>query len=352
MSLQLGSQQFAAFKFETVRNTAELVPDIVFKISEDSVKLEKENVNDAIIYGNRDNNYENRFTKKSVKGKIKGIINTKDLGYLLKMAMAQPTSSTTLGASTHTFRPLNLTAGVANLNLPSFTFFHSRGAFGIHKARGCAIDALTLTVGETETTFEADIMGLDETEVTNGTEITNIRAAISYSIPDPKLNFGNVVVKHASSFAGLVAGTVLNVRPDIKISIKNNIAFDLSSSSAPYAEATNFNTYAQKFEASVELSFFAKTSSKALFDAFMSNTPSAQNRAFEIKLENQSYGVLGTSTLFNSITFQIPQALPICEIEQPMDGAISVNLKLENLINTPAQGYSIQAILTNLTANY
>lgn len=352
MSIQLGSQQFAGAKFEAVRNTAELVPNIIFKLTENSLKLEKQNVADKIIMGNRDNTYNNRFTSKSVSGKIMGSINTKDIGFLLKMAMAQPTSSTALGATTHTFKPLNLTSGAANVKLPSFTFFWSDGAYGYYKANGCVIDTLSLTIGETETTFEAEIKGLNLVEVTNGTEKTNILSAITYSAPDPYLNFGNVVVKFASTFAGLSAGTVLNVKPDIKIDIKNNVEFDKSSSSAPYAEATNFDTLAKGFEASVELSFYDKTENKGLYDGFLSSVDSSNVEAFEIKLENQSYGVLGTSTLFNSLTFQIPQALPVLEITRPIDGFIEVNLKMENLVNTPAQGFSIQSILTNTTATY
>lgn len=352
MSVQLGSQQLSGFRFETVRNTAELTPNITLKLTECDFNLDPGATEDKIQYGSRDNIFNTRYTKREVSGKIKGMINTKDIGFLLKMAMAQPTSVTALGATTHTFRPHNQTGGVNNVNLPSFTYFYTKGAFGIFKARGCVVDKITLTVGETETTFEADIKALDLVEVTNGTEKTNIMSALVITEPDPILNFGNVVVKYADTFAGLSAGTILNVLPDIKIEINNMAKYDSSSSSAPLAVATNFNVGAGGFESSVELSFYAKTENKPLFDAFLSNLITNQEKAFEIKLENQSYGVLGTSTLFNSLTFQIPRALPVMEISTPIDDYIQATIKLEKLRNPPAQGFSIQSILTNTTATY
>lgn len=352
MSVQLGSQQLSGFRFETVRNTAELTPNVTLKLTECDFQLKRNPVADQVQMGTRDNVYNNRFTSREVEGKIKGMINTKDIGSLLKMSMSQPTSSTALGATTHTFRPHNQTSGVNNVNLPSFTFFYTEGAYGIYKVRGCVVDKITLTVGETETTFEADIKGLDLAEVTNGTEKTNIMSALVITEPDPILNFGNAVIKYADTFAGLSAGTVLEVLPDIKIEISNQTTYDKSSSSAPYAEATNFNVLAGNFESSVELSFYAKTGNKALFDSFLSNLISGQEKAFEIKLENQSYGVLGTSTLFNSLTFQIPRALPVIETSTPTDSYIQATIKLEKLRNAPAQGFSIQSILTNTTASY
>jgi hypothetical protein len=306
---------------------------------------------DEIVYGNRDNNWEKRSTARKVEGSLSGRINTKDIGYFLKLVMSQPTSNTALGATTHTFRPLNLISGIASTQLPTFTLFHSRGAQGIYKARGCVISEITITIGETESTFEATIMGLDELEVTNGTEITNIRAAISYSTPDPKLNFGNVVVRQATTYAGLGAGTVLNVKPDITITINNNVEFDKSSQSTPNAELTNFDTYAGKFEGSVELSYFVRSANKAYTDTFW-NTASGQQRAIQIRIENQSYGVLGTSALFNSLTFNIPQTLANLASDGGLNDALAMTVTLDGLVNTAANGFSMEAIVTNTTTTY
>lgn len=349
--MQLKSQQFCAIKWETVRNTAELVPDVVLKVSDDTVMLVKDFDLDEIVYGNRDNNWEKRSTSRRVEGSITGRINTRDIGHLLKGTMAQPTSVTALGATTHTFRPLNLVSGTASVQLPTFTLFHSRGAQGIYKARGCVISELVLTIGETESTFEATIMGLDEVEVTNGTEITNIRSAIAYTAPDPKFTFGNVVVTQATTYAGIGAGTTLNVKPDITITINNNVSFDMSSQSTPNAELTNFDTYAGKFEASVEMSAFLRSTQKAYFDTFWSSA-NGQQRTIRIDLQNPAYGVLGTSALFNTLRFNIPYTLLNIASDGGLNDAMGVTITLDGLVNTSAQGFSLETVLINTVATY
>lgn len=349
MSLQLLSQQYCAIKLETVRNTAEIVPNIVLKISADDVQLVKETELDEIVRGNRDNNYDERFTKRTVEGKLTGKINNKDIGQFLRLAMGgYSTPVTTLGATTHTFRPLNLVNGIPTVALPSFTLFHARGADGHFKARGCVIDELAITFGESESTFEASIKGLDEVKITNSGEITNILSSISYVPPDLKFNFGNIVVRHADTVAGLTAGTVLNVKPDVKLTIKNNVEYDMSSGANPNAELTNFDTYARKFEASLELSALVRTSTAVIREAFLAGG----KKSFQIDLQNQSGGVIGTSTLFRTLRFTIPSALIKSEYDLSLNEAIAMNINLENLINDVAVGYSFEVALINDVATY
>jgi len=349
MSLQLSSQQYCAISLETVRNTAEMVPNIILKISEDSVQLSKETELDEIVQGDRDNNYDEVFTKRMVGGNLIGKISNKDIGQFLRLAMGgYPTPVTALGATTHTFRRTNLISGVPTVALPTFTLFHSKGADGHSKCRGCVIDELKITFGESESNFEASVKGLDELSVTVAGEITNILAAIVYTAPDIKFNFGNIVVRHAVNVAGLPAGTVLNVKPDVAITIKNNVEYDMSSGSAPNIELTNFDTFARKFEASIEISAFVRTSTGVLRQAFLNG----EKRAFQIELQNQSGGVIGTSALFRTLRFTVPSALVRSEYDSSLNEAIAMNINLENLINDVSVGYSFEATLINDVATY
>jgi hypothetical protein len=143
----------------------------------------------------------------------------------------------------------------------------------------------------------------------------------------------------------------LNVKPDITITINNNVNFDMSSQSTPNAELTNFDTYAGKFEASVEISAFLRSAAKTYFDTYWATT-NGQHRAFQIDLQNPAYGTLGTSSLFNTLRFNIPQTLINISSDGGLNDALAMNITLENLVNTSAQGFSLEAILINTVNNY
>jgi hypothetical protein len=351
MAVELLSQQFVGLKKETVRNTAELTPNLTLKVDSNTVQQKTEFTLEEIIYGDRDNNYDEYANKSFLEGEISGHINSKDIGSFLFFALGQVASTqiSTSTAYTHTFTRVK-----SNTLLPTFTLFYKYGDAGMFKSRGCVIDELSLEIGEEESKFTATIKGIEELEVTDVTGIAAINSAIAYSTPDPKLTFGNLVFTYADSVTALGAvtnntsgtGTVLNLRPGLKINIKNNVEYDMSSSATPAKYIRPLDTIAQKFEASMEFSGLIRSKTPRTL------TVDALPKAFEAMLVNVGAPNVGTSSVKPELRFRVSQATAKTEIDTSLNEALAYSINLDNLINTPAEGTSISVSLINTTTNY
>ncbi len=353
ISPELGSQQWFAIKFESVRNTAELVPNIVLKVTMNTLNVNKPREIDEIQYGTRDNVYDEYTPKSSVEGEVEGKINIKDIGYFLKGAIGQPTSvqTATTGAYTHTFLPQNLISGSASTQLPSFTAFYPNAKAGIYKSYGCVFDELEIEIGETEAKIKGKIKAIDQVKVTNGTEITNIKAAITYSATiDFKMKFSHLIAKYAATTSGLAASTnFLGLKASLKISIKNNVEFDWSSSAVSGAQQLPFDTIAKQFKASIDTGGLIVRDSTIL-DFFLADT----FQAYEFTLDSQGGGgaVIGTSSLYPLIRVRVSKALLVADIDRPLDDVLAYNLSIPNLVNSATDGWSFQVVVQNNVVSY
>jgi hypothetical protein len=351
MGIELLSQQFIGLKKETVRNTAESTPNLTLKVDSNSVQQKTEFTKEEIIYGDRDNNYDEYANKSFLEGEISGHINNKDIGSLLFFVLGQVTSTQIASSTayTHTFVRTK-----SNTLLPTFTLFYKYGDAGIYKSSGCVIDELSLEIGEEESKFTATIKGIEEIEVTNSTEITAINSAITYSTPDPKLTFGNLVFTYADTVTALGVitnntpgtGTVLNLTPGLKINIKNSVEYDMSSSATPAKYIRPLDTIAQKFEASMEFSGLIRSKTPKLL------TVDAVPKAFEVMLVNVGASNVGSSSVKPELRFRVSQAIAKTEIDTSLNEALAYSINLDNLINTPTEGTSISVRLINTTASY
>lgn len=350
MATQIGSQQYFGIKKETTPNTAELVPTLILGVDSNSLQNKSEYALEEIQYASRETNFDEYKTMQVAEGDISGTISNRDLGTLLYFATGSVTS-TQISATTayrHTFSRSN------DLQLPSFTAFYSRGDAGIYKTRGCVIDELELEIGESESKYTAKIKAIEEVEVTDNTEKTNISNAVVFTAPDSKFLFGNLVFTYNSTITALGAvtngtagtGTNLSLKPGLKISLKNNVVFDPSSSTTPSAYTKPLATEAHKAEASLEFSGIIKAKTP------YSWTLDATKQAFEAMLVNVGSSNVGTSSVKPELRIRVASAIAKTEIDVPMTEALAYNIKLDNLLKTVSDGFSIQISIINTTTSY
>jgi hypothetical protein len=351
MSIQLFSQQFFGIKKEVVRNTAELVPNLILPVDTNTIQAQTEHTLDEIAYSNRDNNYDEYLNKLHVEGEITGHINNRDVGALIYYATGQVTSNqiATTGAYIHEFAPRD-----DDTQLPTFTAFYADGAKGVYKASGCAISELTLEFGENESKFTATVLGLVETKVTDGTELTNINTAVVYTAPVAKYTFGSLVATFNTTISALGAitngtpatGTNLKLKPGLTLTINNNVELDLSSTTTNKVAILPIDTIAQKFQTSLSATGYVR-------DDVAYNWPRNNTKvATEFLLLNPSAPNIGTGTVKPELRIRLGASNINVEIDRPLNEGLTYNLELENAINNVADGQSAFLRVINGVVSY
>lgn len=325
------SSNYIGFKKETVRLTAETVPDFATFPLTVNVNFNKEMEKDETINGSSDNTTDEYTKLASVEGEISGTIYTDQIGWFIDNVMDGVEVTVGTGKKI-TYKPSK-----TNYQPPTFTIFYSRNTVAnLHyKASGCAIDEISFEIGDTKTTYTAKIKGLVETQVTDSGEITNIKnAVVPATSPTVRLRYSGASAGSIAMVNGTSATTTLDtmtlanclpVHPPIKITIKTNLEHDISVCGATNSlYKTPRDVFRGKFECSVETGGMY-TVDNTIYSEFLNDTA----KHYRFKLDSENAGGTAVDTgIYPKLQFDVSKAIPVVSSDTPTNGKVMWQMSL------------------------
>lgn len=172
-----------------------------------SIHTVQEAIPDVTARGSREKNYGSVIGKQWGEGDVEFNLDTKVIGYFLKSAFGNITTTTPAGSVKSNYFTRS------NLNSPASLTLTNDRVVDRQYVRGAVVDTLEIKWADAFATVKAGIKGYDPLTTTSGSGLT---------LSGTQFSFKDAVVKFGATVSGITGATPATKVNDFTITVKNN----------------------------------------------------------------------------------------------------------------------------------